>query len=107
MLDLLANVGLPSTDSRENSVVAGVRRALELLCLLNPRQMEVTYNRPARYTELVAAVINQVMIVMMIMMIMRLSITRRGRPSSAGDIGLIVILIAMIMMMSRTPSQVV
>ena len=44
MLDLLANVGLPSTDSRENSVVAGVRRALELLCQLSPRQMEVTGN---------------------------------------------------------------
>ena len=45
MLDLLANVGRPSTDSRENSVVAGVRRALELLCQLSPRQIEVTHNR--------------------------------------------------------------
>ena len=44
MLDLLANVGRPSTDSRENGVVAGVRRALELLCQLSPRQMEVTGN---------------------------------------------------------------
>ena len=45
MLDLLANVGRPSTDSRENSVVAGVRRALELLCNLSPREIEVTHNR--------------------------------------------------------------
>jgi len=42
MLELLANVGRPSTDSRENSVVAGVRRALELLCQLSPKQREVT-----------------------------------------------------------------
>ena len=32
----------PSTDSRDNSVVAGVRRALELLCHLSPKQMAVT-----------------------------------------------------------------
>ena len=32
----------PSTDSRDNSVVAGVRRALELLCQLSPKQAEVT-----------------------------------------------------------------
>ena len=42
MWDLLAGVGRPSTDTRDNSVVAGVRRALELLSQLSPRQMAVT-----------------------------------------------------------------
>ena len=115
MLDVVAGVGSPSCDTRDSGVVAGVRRGMELLCQLSPRQLGVsdgglglvnrgrivvvtTLKSDAKYQQLVAAVEQQLALVNKeaaaagdrgVQPLAELEVTvLHTQPSSAGDIGL-------------------
>jgi len=112
VMDVLATVRRPSTETRDSGVVAGVRQALELLTQLSPKQISVTgdtvINRgrivvvtalesDARFQQLVTAVEQQLQVVNKeaaatggtVLPLAEVEVTVvHTQPSSAGDIGL-------------------
>ena len=112
MLETLASVGRPSTESRDSEVVPGVRRAMQLLTQLSPRQTSVTgdiinkgrivvvtaLESDTRYKQLITAVEQQLAAVNQeaaaggvsgTLALSELEVAvLHTQPSSAGDIGL-------------------